>query len=351
MTPTPSDLIPLIVITGFLGSGKTTLLRKLLTSDLGGETAVLINELGEIGIDNLLVGEIAPDTVLLKSGCVCCSIRGDLKDALVQLYSRRQKKEIPSFRRIILETTGLADPAPIFATVLADPMLRHHFSLGVIIAVVDSFNASLHEQLHPEWMAQVTAADRLILAKTDLVSEQNHDTLRKHLRRINPTAVIMANLEVKERDPLLLGAGLHEDSPESEAERWIRNFAHPSRQEDEGADIHTGHADSDHPGVTSFCLVFDHQIDWTAFGLWLSLLLNRHGRSILRVKGILNLSGSAYPIAIHGVQHLVHPPVHLSGWPDSDRRSRIVFIVRGIERDAIERSLNTFCQCLGCSPF
>jgi G3E family GTPase len=128
MTPTPSDLIPLIVITGFLGSGKTTLLRKLLTSDLGGETAVLINELGEIGIDNLLVGEIAPDTVLLKSGCVCCSIRGDLKDALVQLYSRRQKKEIPSFRRIILETTGLADPAPIFATVLADPMLRHHFS-------------------------------------------------------------------------------------------------------------------------------------------------------------------------------------------------------------------------------
>jgi G3E family GTPase len=349
MKPRTSDLIPLIVITGFLGSGKTTLLRKLLTTDLGGETAVLINELGEIGIDHLLVGEIAPDTVLLKSGCVCCSIRGDLKEALVRLFSRRQKEEVPRFRRIILETTGLADPAPIFATVLADPMLQHHFSLGVIIAVVDSFNATLHEQLHPEWMAQVTSADRLILTKTDLVPELNHHTLRKHLRKINPTAVIMPNVEVKERDPLLLSAGLHEDSPESEAERWIRNFTHPIRQENEGADIHTGHPESEHSGVNSFCLVFDQQIDWTAFGLWLSMLLNRHGRSILRVKGILNLSGSAYPIAIHGVQHLVHPPVHLPGWLDSDRRSRIVFIVRGIERDAIERSLNMFCRYLGSS--
>jgi G3E family GTPase len=350
MNPTTSDLIPLIVITGFLGSGKTTLLRKLLTSDLGGETAVLINELGEIGIDHLLVGEIAPDTVLLQSGCVCCSIRGDLKNALAQLYSRRQKKEIPSFQRVILETTGLADPAPICATVLADPMLRHHFSLGVIITVVDSFNAALHEQLHPEWMAQVTSADRLILAKTDLVPQENHDVLRRHLRKINPAAEIMANVEVKERDPLLLSAGLHESTPESEAERWIRDFAQPTRPEDEGTDIHAEDADSEHHGVTSFCLVFDHQIDWTAFGLWLSMLLNRHGRSILRVKGILNLSGSAYPIAIHGVQHLVHPPVHLFGWPGSDRRSRIVFIVRGIERDAIERSLNTFCRCWGSSP-
>src|SRR5260221_3613735 len=347
MKPTTSDLIPLIVITGFLGSGKTTLLRKLLTTDLGGETAVLINELGEIGIDHILVSEISSDAVLLKSGYVCLSIRGDIKDALVQIFSRRQKEEIPRFRRIILETTGLADPAPIFATVLADPMLRHHFGLGVIIAVVDAFNAGLHEQLHPEWMAQVTAADRLILTKTDLVPEKNHKALQKHLRKINPTAVIVANVEVKEQDPLLLSAGLHEDSPESEAERWIRNFTHPIRREDEAAEAHTRNADSEHPGVNSFCLAVDQPLDWTAFGLWLSMLLNRHGRSILRVKGILNLSGSAYPVAIHGVQHLVHPPVHLPVWPDSDRRSRIVFIVRGIERDAVERSLNAFCRYLG----
>src|SRR5258708_4749031 len=150
MTPTMTDLIPLNVITGFLGSGKTTLLQKLLASDLGGETAVLINELGEVGIDHLLVGEIAPNTVLLKSGCVCCSIRGDLKDAVIQLYSRRQKGEIPRFDRIILETTGLADPAPIFATLLADPMLRHHFRLGVVISVLFYVTATPDKHLLPQ---------------------------------------------------------------------------------------------------------------------------------------------------------------------------------------------------------
>src|ERR1700751_181734 len=196
MSAITPDLIPLNVVTGFLGSGKTTLLRKLLAADLGNETALLINEFGEIGIDHLLVGEIAPDMVLLKSGCVCCSIRGELKDAVVQLFSKREKGQIPRFRRVLLETTGLADPAPIFATVLADPMLRHHFGLGVIIAVVDAFNAGLHEELHPEWMAQVTSADRLVLTKTDLVSEQANRALQKHLRVINPTAVIMANIEV-----------------------------------------------------------------------------------------------------------------------------------------------------------
>jgi G3E family GTPase len=344
MSATISDLIPLNVVTGFLGSGKTTLLRKLLASDLGNETALLINEFGEIGIDHLLVGEIAPDTVLLKSGCVCCSIRGDLKDAVVQLFSRRQKGQIPRFRRILLETTGLADPAPIFATVLTDPMLRHHFGLGVIIAVVDAFNAGLHEELHPEWMAQVTSADRLVLAKTDLVSEQAREALQKHLRIINPTAMIMANVEVKPGDRLLLSAGLHEARADLEAERWVRNFAFTDQPEDEAG--HRNHTGSGHSDVNSFCVVFDEQINWTAFGLWLSILLNRHGRSILRVKGILNLSGADYPVAIHGVQHLVHPPVHLPEWPSEDRRSKIVFIVRGIERDAIERSLKIFLKHL-----
>jgi G3E family GTPase len=344
MSATISDLIPLNVVTGFLGSGKTTLLRKLLASDLGNETALLINEFGEIGIDHLLIGEIAPDTVLLKSGCVCCSIRGDLKDAVVQLFSRRQKGQIPRFRRILLETTGLADPAPIFATVLADPMLRHHFGFGVIIAVVDAFNAGLHEELHPEWMAQVTSADRLVLTKTDLVSEQAHQALQKHLRVINPTAVIMANIEVKQGDPLLLNAGLHEVRADLEAERWVRNFTFTNRPEEK--DGHRDHTDSGHSAVNSFGVVFDEQINWTVFGLWLSMLLNRHGRSILRVKGILNLSGADYPVAIHGVQHLVHPPVHLPEWPNEDRRSKIVFIVRGIEREAIERSLKIFCKHL-----
>jgi G3E family GTPase len=343
MTTTTSELIPLNVVTGFLGSGKTSLLRQLLASEVGGETALLINEFGEIGIDHLLVGQIAPDMVLLKSGCVCCSIRGDLKDAVAQLFSRRQKGQIPRFRRVLLETTGLADPAPIFATVLADPMLRHHFGLGLIVTVVDAFNAKLNEQLHPEWMAQVTSADRLILSKTDLVSEQTQEALENRLRQINPAAVIMTNGEVRPGDPILLSAGLHGVRPDQEAERWIQNLGSTNQQE---SDPHADHGRSEHADVHSFCIVFNEQINWTAFGLWLSMLLNRHGRSILRVKGILSLSGVDYPVAIHGVQHLVHPPVHLPEWPDQDRRSRIVFIVRGIERKEIERSLKTFCRSL-----
>jgi len=339
---TTTDLIPLNVVTGFLGSGKTTLLRKLLASELGGETALLINEFGEIGIDHLLVGQIAPDTVLLKSGCVCCSIRGDLKDSVLQLFSRRQKGQIPRFKRILLETTGLADPAPIFATVLADPMLRHHFGLGVIVTVIDAFNAGLHEQLHPEWMAQVTSADRLVLGKTDLISDRDHEALEKRLRLINPAAVIMANSEVRPGDPILLSAGLHGIRPDLEAGRWIQNLESTNQE----SHPHANHHDSEHSDVHSFCIVFDEQINWTVFGLWLSMLLNRHGRSILRVKGILNLSGVDFPVAIHGVQHLVHPPVHLPEWPDEDRRSRIVFIVRGIERKGIEQSLRAFCQHL-----
>ena len=341
MSAITPDLIPLNVVTGFLGSGKTTLLRKLLTSDLANETALLINEFGEIGIDHLLVGEIAPDLVLLKSGCVCCSIRGDLKDAVVQLFSKREKGQIPRFRRILLETTGLADPVPIFATVLTDPMLKHHFGLGVIITVVDAFNAALHEKLHPEWMSQITAADRLVLTKIDLTSPKSEAALRRRLQIINPTAAILTNNDVKEGDSLLLGGGLHETRADLEAERWVQNFVDHSP---EGEHLH--HADHEHSGVNSFCVVFPEQINWTAFGLWLSMLLNRHGRNILRVKGILNLSGNDYPVAIHGVQHLVHPPVHLSAWPNEDRRSRIVFIVRDIASAAIEQSLNIFLRSL-----
>jgi G3E family GTPase len=338
-----SDLIPVNVITGFLGSGKTTLLRKLLLSDLAGETAVLVNEFGEIGIDHLLVKEVAPDAVLLKSGCVCCSIRGDLKEALVQLFSRRQKGDIPRFQRVILETTGLADPAPIFATLVADLMLRHHFRLGTNITVIDAFNASLQEGLHPECTAQVTSADRLILAKADLVSAEACEKLRARLKVLNPAAPVAMSFAVENGDSSLLTAGLHDPRPDIEAERWIRNFG--SNQSPNGPiddKRHEGHHHAEHADINAFCLTFDRQINWVAFGLWLSMLLNRHGRDVLRVKGILNLSGSRYPVAIHGVQHLVHPPVHLTTWPDDDRRSRIVFIVRGIQPVAVERSFAAF---------
>jgi G3E family GTPase len=347
VTGTAFDIIPVNVLTGFLGSGKTTLLRRLLSSERSGETAVLMNEFGAVGIDHLLVGEIAPDIVLLKSGCVCCSIRGELRDAFVQLFSRRQKGDVPPFRRIILETTGLADPAPILATLLADPVLRHHFRIGLVIAVVDCVNADVQQSLYTEWTSQVTAADRLIISKADLVPQETCAALQHSLLKVNSSAPIVLSADIDAGDLLLLDAGLHGPVPQTEVQRWMDRSWNKSLNEiSEDAEALSHHQHAQYSAVTSFCLVFEEQINWTAFGLWLSMLLNRHGRNVLRVKGILNLSGANYPVAIHGVQHLVHPPVHLPAWPDEDRRSRIVFIVRGIEKQAVERSFKAFCEHL-----
>jgi G3E family GTPase len=339
------DVIPVNVLTGFLGSGKTTLLQRLLTSDLSTETAVLINEFGEVGIDHLLVGEIAPDAVLLKSGCVCCSIRSELKDAFVRLFSRRQTGEMPPFRRVMVETTGLADPAPIAATLLADSVLRHHFKLGLIVTVVDCVNADLQRQVHPVWTAQVAAADRLIISKADLGGAERCAQLRGRLAEINPAAPIALANDIGSGDDLLLGAGLQGLAPEAEVKRWVglpRRRALQILGDEETCTARLHPEQNAHDNVTSFCLIFETQIDWIGFGLWLSMLLNRHGANILRVKGILNIAQASYPIAIHGVQHLVHPPVHLREWPDDDRRSRIVFIVRGLDQQQIERSFAVF---------
>jgi G3E family GTPase len=225
-------------------------------------------------------------------------------------------------------------------------MLRHHFRLGVIVTVVDAFNAALHERLHPEWTAQVTAADRLVLTKTDLITDQACEALQKHLERINPAALILIGSEVKPQDPLLLTGGLHDSGPEKEAERWMQNLRSRTQDESDNRGAPSDHEHSTHSQINSFCLVFDHQINWTAFGLWLSMLLNRHGQNVLRVKGILNIAGADYPVAIHGVQHLVHPPVHLPRWPDTDRQSRIVFIVDGLDQEAVEESFRTCCEYL-----
>ncbi|WP_323150301.1 GTP-binding protein, partial [Pseudomonas oryzihabitans] len=212
------------VITGFLGSGKTTLLRRLLAQEALGETALLINEFGEVGIDHLLVEEVAPDTVLLPSGCVCCSVRGDLKEALLTLYGRRSRGEIPAFRRVLLETTGLADPGPILATLNLDPQLRGRFHLGLLVTVVDAEHAALQERLHPEWLNQVTAADRLLLSKADRVAPATLERLDRHLAQLNPTATRALTSSVVGGDDLLLGEGLRAADPAAEVGRW-RLFA------------------------------------------------------------------------------------------------------------------------------
>jgi G3E family GTPase len=298
------------LVTGFLGSGKTTLLSRLLAHPELGETAVIVNELGEVAIDHHLLRRVDERTVLLKSGCVCCSLRGDLADELRDLLGRRNRGEIPQFRRVIVETTGLADPAPILYTLLSEPVVKHHFRLERVIATVDA----QHGLRAPESVKQAVAADRLVVTKTDLVEAGE---LERALGRLNPTAVVL-EASFGEVEPRALFGDEERDARKLE----LDDRPHES-------DVH------------ACCLFLEEELDWGAFGIWLTMLLQSHGEDILRVKGLLNVGGPG-PLLLNGVQHVVHPPAHLHSWPDDDRRSRIVFIGRGIDPQALKESLGAF---------
>lgn len=330
---------PVSLVTGFLGSGKTSLLKHLLASPKLADTAVLINEFGEVGLDHQLLERIDDAMVLLQSGCLCCTIRGDLADALKMLHSKRERGVIPRFRRVAIETTGLADPFPILSTIQADPVLRHHFRVGNVITTVDAVNGMAQLDRHPECLRQAAIADRLVVTKTDIAKPKAVINLLARLAQLNPASrVLRAAEDDVDPDDLLLKTAFDMARKSGEAKRWLAG-AMTETPEQDGDHRHDPNR---HGGISAFCLRFDRPLDWTAFGLWLTMLLNRHGDRVLRVKGILNVAGEKAPVAIHGVQHLVHPPIHMRAWPDKDRRSRIVFIVDGLQKPDIERSLHAF---------
>jgi G3E family GTPase len=313
---------PVNLLTGFLGSGKTTLLRRLLATPRLAGTAVLINEFGEVGLDHQLVERIDETVVLLRSGCLCCTIRGELASAMRDLHSRRERGDVPPFVRLVVESSGLADPFPILTTLKADPVLRHHFRAGEVITTVDTVNGLSQIECHGESIRQIAAADRLVLTKTDLATAASVDALMARVRQINPDAPVFDAVRL-EAGTLLGGGGTAVGFRAWPACDAVDESDHLAR-------------------IRSFDVTVEQPIDWTAFGVWLTMLLNRHGDKVLRVKGILNLVGEAAPVAIHGVQHLVHNPVHMTSWPDGDRRSRIIFIVDGIDPELIRRSLAAF---------
>jgi G3E family GTPase len=327
LADTLPDFTPVTLITGFLGSGKTTLLARLLLDPALSDTAVLINELGEIGLDHHLLERIDETMVVLQSGCVCCTIRGELSTAIKDLHSRRERRLLPPFRRLVIESTGLADPFPILSTVQSDPVLRHHFCLGNVITTVDAVNGARQLDAQPESIKQVAVADRLVLTKTDLATADAVDRLTKRLRHTNPGAPLWRAAE----DHLDADALLSADG--DGVERWQPADRHARMPDD-----HHRHADD----IRTLALSFDEPVDWTRFGIWLTMLLHRHGDALLRVKGILNVADAETAVAVHAVQHLVHPPRHLGVWPDADRRSRLVFIARGLDPAVIERSFRAF---------
>ena len=331
---TYSDLIPVNVLTGALGSGKTTLLKALLRAPRLAGTMVLVNELGEVGIDHHLIEHASESTLLLENGCLCCAMRDDLKTALKDLHSRRARGEIPRYDRVVVETTGIADPVPIAYTLLAEPVLQHHYRLGNVVTVVDAVNAAAQLERFEESVRQVALADRLVVSKLDVAGPHALDALRPRLATLNPDAALVA-ADSPDLDPVeLLIADIHDrQSKSGEVERWMRSTG----------DVAAGDGHGAHPAaIAACCFTFDTVIDWTAFGVWMSMLLHRHGDRVLRIKGLLNVTGVPGPVLVNGVQHLVHPPAHLDHWPDGDRRSRIVVISNGLDRQVIERSLHAF---------
>jgi G3E family GTPase len=332
-----SERIPVSVITGYLGSGKTTLLNRLLRHPGMGDSAVIINEFGEVPLDHHLVEAVAGEIAVMASGCVCCTMRSDLAETLRGLLARRDAGEIPLFRRVLIETTGLADPAPIVQLLLNNPMLNRFVRLDAIATTVDAVHGMAQLDEEPEPAKQAAIADRLLLTKTDLANADEIARLRERLRGLNPGARLHTVLHGEIDPEKLFGAGLFDPSGKPpDVRAWINEPAYDGaagpHQHHHGAGVHDAR-------VRAFCLSFDVPLEWGALSEWLARLRRWHGEHLLRVKGILNLAGEAAPVAIHGVHHVFHPPVQLRAWPDADRRSRIVFITRDLGRAALEESL------------
>jgi G3E family GTPase len=317
--------IPVTVVTGFLGAGKTTLLRRFLSTLEGQGTAVVINEFGAIGIDDALVRTSADETVLLGNGCMCCVMRSDLQLALRRLVAEREQGAVPHFRRVVIETSGLADPAPLLQTFATDRALGGEFHCELSVALVDAVAGEATLRWSTEARKQVILADRLVVTKTDLVDGPTRDALIERLRALNPHADLVAAVN-GELDPLGLT-----DAP------WPGRQA-PVRS---GFIAETAHSD----GIASFVLAEDRPIAWDAFARTLETLTALRGPDLLRVKGFLNVAGCRGPVLVQFVQHLAHPPVELERWPDDGGGSRLVFITRNISEQAV-RDLFTATRAL-----
>ena len=348
--------IPVAILTGFLGAGKTTLLNQLLKDPLLADAAVIINEFGDTGIDHLLVERADENVIEMASGCLCCTIRGDLIDTIHDLLARRGRGEIKAFNRIVIETTGLADPAPVLHAVMSEPGLLAACRLEGVVTVVDAVNGMATLDAHPEAVKQVAVADRIVLTKVDLLSGREGEDMLfaiiARLRKLNPAARLLTTHRNEATAERLFTMGLFDQATKTpDVQAWLAAEAYATGEKRNRRHRGHGHHDHDHrhdvsrhdAHIRSFSFSEDRAISIQGLELFLELLKSYHGANMLRMKGIVKLADDpARPVVLHGVQHVFHPPVRLAAWPDGDERTRLVFIVKDIEKPMIEGLFRAF---------
>src|SRR5271168_1930419 len=341
--PETSSLIPVTLLTGFLGSGKTTVLNHVLKQPDMAATAVVVNEFGEIGLDHLLVERSSEDVVLLNSGCLCCTVRNDIVDTLTNLFVDRVKGKVPYFTRVAIETTGLADPAPVLHTLMTDPLVAARYMLDGVVTTVDAVNGAGTLDKQPEAVKQAAVADRLLLTKTDLAGSAARQEIEARLETLNPSATIVPVAQGVVDPARLFNIGFYDPATKSvDVRRWLRDEAFESGHEHDHDDRHPDPNRHD-DRIRAFCIIRERPISWGVLSGWLDGLATMRGDDLLRLKAIVALSDRPdEPVVLHGVQHLFHPPVLLPQCPSEDHRTRMVFITRDLPQEMIEATLTAF---------
>jgi G3E family GTPase len=330
--------IPVSVITGFLGSGKTTLLNRLLQDPALKDTAVIINEFGDVGIDHLLVEKSSDGIIELSDGCLCCTVRGELVDTLSDLIDRLQSGRIKALSRVVIETTGLADPAPVLAAMMGHPALLQAFRLDGVITLIDAVNGAASLDSHMEAVKQAAVADRIVLTKTDL--RPVDDGFMQRLTRLNPGARILNAAEGGASVAALLNCGLFDPATKTaDVTRWLNEEAYRDHEHHH----HYHNVNRHDASISAFTLIHDRPIPTAAVQMFMELLQSAHGERLLRMKGIICLAEDPdRPLVIHAVQTMTHPPARLKAWPDADRRTRLVVIAKDMPEGFVQSLFNAF---------
>jgi G3E family GTPase len=371
LDPRRPPIFPLTILTGFLGAGKTTLLNQLLRAPELSDSLVLINEFGEVGLDHLFVEKVDGNVVVMASGCLCCTIRGDLVSTLEDLLRKRDNNRIAPFNRVIIETTGLADPAPVLHTIMYHPYFMLRFRLDGVITLVDAVNGAATLDRHSEAVKQAAVADRLVISKSDLLpaGDAGLAALHHRLKALNPTAIQLDAARGEATPAALFNIGLYDpDKKTPDVRRWLNaealdddahahhhdhdHHAHHEHSDDEHAHTHAAHDVNRHDArIRAFALRHPAPVPPATIDMFLELLRTAHGAHLLRVKGIVALDDDpARPLVIHGVQHIFHPPARLDAWPDDDHTTRIVFILHDMEPSFIQGMWNAFVGVAADTP-